>query len=62
MNLMLKLCGVDSYIQGTVNEPNSDNDPEGAGNWAFNDTYAKLLITNNIEVAQMVHVGQCMTS
>ena len=62
MNLMLKLCGVDSYIQSSVDKPNPDEDPEGAENWAFNDTYAKLLITNNIEVVQMVHVGQCATS
>ena len=62
MNLMLKLCGVGSYIQGSVDEPNPDEDPEGAENWAFNNTYAKLLITNNIEVVQMVHVGQCATS
>ena len=48
---MLKLYGVDSYIWGTVDKPNLDDDLEGAENWAFNDTYAKLLITNNIEVA-----------
>ncbi len=62
MNLMLKLCGVDPYVQGKVKCPEETIDPESADNWVFNDTYAKLLITNNVEPAQMVHVGQCSTS
>jgi len=62
MNLMLKLCSVEPYVQGKVKCPEETIDPEGADNWVFNDTYAKLLITNNIEPAQMVHIGQCSIS
>jgi len=62
MNLMLKLCGVDHYVRGAIKCPDNNSDPLGAENWVFNDTYAKLLITNNIEGVQMVHIGQCATS
>ena len=59
---MLKLCSVKPYIQGKVKCSEETIEPEGADNWAFNNTYAKLLFTNNIKPAQMVHVGQCSTS
>jgi hypothetical protein len=58
---MLKLCSVEPYIQGKVKCPKETIDPKGANNWVFNDTYAKLLITNNVKPAQMVYVGQCST-
>lgn len=59
---MLEMCGVDEYVRGVVKQPNRDIDLEGARAWAFNDTYAKLLITNNIEPDQMIHINQCNTS
>ena len=58
---MLKLCGVDHYICGTIKCPDNNSDLLDAKNWVFNNTYAKLLITNNIEGVQMVYVGQCAT-
>ena len=37
------------------------SDLEGASNWDFNDTYAKVLIANNVMTTQMVHITQsCM--
>jgi hypothetical protein len=59
---MLELCGVLDYIQGQVQRPNPKTNPEEANAWRFNDTYAKMLITNNIEEAEMVHLGQNATS
>lgn len=38
---MLKICGVDEYVQGLVSRPNPNVDSQGAKAWAFNDTYAK---------------------
>jgi len=55
--LILRLCDVDAYVKGQTNCP--DNDPEAADIWSFNDAYAQLLIVNNIEDAEMVHVGEC---
>ena len=59
---MFKICGVDEYVQGLVCRPNPNVDSQGAKAWAFNDTYAKVLITNNMEPDQMVYVDQCDTS
>ena len=48
--------------KGLVSRPNPNVDPQGAKTWAFNDTYAKVLITDNMEPDQMVYVDQCDTS
>ena len=39
---MLQICGVQGYIAGTVQHLDPAQDPEGASNWDFNDTYAKV--------------------
>jgi hypothetical protein len=62
MQYMLEMCGVDKYVKGMVNTPSSTIDPEGLDAWIFNDIYAKVLITNNIEPDQMIHINQCETS
>ena len=60
--LMLQICGVKGYVNGTVKCPDSAHDPEGARNWIFNDTYAKVLIANNVTTTQMVHISQSRTA
>ena len=60
--LMLQICGVQDYVTGTVNRPDTARDPEGAGNWDFNDAYARVLIANNVTTTQMVHISQSRTA
>ena len=62
LELMLQICGVLGYVHGTVPRPDPSQDPEGAGNWDFNDTYAKVLITNNVSATQMVHISRSPTA
>jgi hypothetical protein len=62
MTFMLKMCGVDDHVKGRVDCPDPHTDPAGAENWAFSDGYAKMLITNNVTVGQMVHIGQCVNA
>ena len=59
---MLQICGVQGYVAGTVQRPDLAQDPEGASNWDFNDTYAKVLIANNVTTTQMVHISQSRTA
>ena len=59
---MLQICGVQDHVTRNVRRPDLALDPEGARNWDFNDTYAKVLIANNITTTQMVHISQSHTS
>ena len=58
LTLMLQICGVQDYVLGTVQHPDPSLDPDGASNWDFNNTYAKVLIANNVTTTQMVHISQ----
>jgi hypothetical protein len=62
ITLVLKLCGVYTYITGEIACPDPVEDAAGADNWTFNDTYARLLITINLTSSQMVYVGRCTTA
>jgi gag-polypeptide of LTR copia-type len=62
MTHMLRMCGVDEYVDGQIQCPDPTIDPEGAENWAFNDDYAKRLIRKNILYTQTVHVSRCVTA
>ena len=59
MKRVLRLCGIEAYAAGKVDIP---WDAKGADNWTFNDTYAQVIITNNISSTEMVHVSQCTTA
>jgi hypothetical protein len=59
MRRVLRLCGIEDYIDGKI--PRPENAQE-ASNWDFNDTYAQVIIVNNVTSVQMVHVGQCKTA
>jgi len=48
---MFKLCKVTGYIFGDITQPDCVHNPEGANNWDFNDSYAAMLIYENISVA-----------
>ena len=62
ISLVLKLCKLDTYVKGEIACPDPVEDPVGADNWSFNDTYAKLLISTNITSSEMMYVGRCTTA
>ena len=59
---MLNICRVQDYVEGKIPHPNLTQDPKGASNWDFNDTYVKVLIANNITRAQMMYIKRDQTS
>ena len=60
--ILFDLAEVTEYIEGNVVYPNPMIDPVGAKNWRYNDTYAKMLITNNIDASEKIHTRGCTTS
>jgi len=62
LTLMLEICGVQGYVEGKIPRPDPAQDPDGATNWDFNDTYAKVLIANNVTTTQMMYIKQTQTS
>jgi len=57
------LCGVDPYVYGHLKRPDpAITDPTTVDNWDANDIYAQILITNNINKDQMVHVTRLNTA
>jgi len=62
MALLFKLFKVQEYVLGKITCLDSNNDPVGAENWGYNDTFAQLLITSNIAPMERVHTNGCPTS
>jgi len=62
ITLVLKLCGVLAYVKGEITRPDPVEDPAGADNWTFNDTYAQVLISINLSPSEKVYVGRCTTA
>jgi len=53
------LCGIDPYIYRQLKRPDpAITDPTTVDDWDANDIYAQILITNNINKDQMVHIHQ----
>jgi hypothetical protein len=52
------LCDLTEYVLGNIIHPNPVHDPISAKNWDFNDSYAAMLICENISVSQKVYMGQ----
>ena len=59
MKRVLRLCDVKEYVEGIIPKP---ADTKGAKDWAFNDNYAQVLISNNITESEIIHVSQCDTA
>jgi hypothetical protein len=59
---MLQMCSIDKYVNGQIKQPNCIVNPKDHKAWMFNNIYAKLLITNNIEPDQIIYINQCNTS
>lgn len=56
---LFDLYDVREYVQGEVPCPDPVHDPVGAENWHYNDTYAQILITNNIAATEKVYINGC---
>jgi hypothetical protein len=52
------LCNLTKYVLSNVIHPNPMHDPVSTKNWDFNNSYAAMLICENISVSQKVYVGQ----
>ena len=59
MKLVLRLCGLEGYADGSIKCP--DN-PVKAKYWAYNDSCAQFIIVNNISSSEMVNTTQCSTT
>ena len=46
---MLENCNLDMYVWGEVLQSNQILDLAGYKAWGFNDNYAMVLLTNNVE-------------
>jgi len=62
MALLFKLFKVQGYVLGKVPCPDTQNNPVGAENWGYNDTFTQLLITSNIAPSERVYTNGCPTS
>jgi hypothetical protein len=58
MKHIFSLCDLSEYVLGNVIHPDPAHDPVGAKNWDFNDSYAAMLICENISALQKVYAGQ----
>jgi hypothetical protein len=59
MMRLLRLCGVEEYVDGTLQRP-SDAAQEKI--WDYNDNYARHVIFTNIPDSEMVWVIGCKTA
>jgi hypothetical protein len=59
MTLLFKLFGVQDYVLGKVACPNIVDDATSADNWAYNDTFAQILINVNITNSERIHTNGC---
>ena len=62
MTLLFKLVKVNGYVYGTVECPNADDDPIGADNWEYNDTYAQIMIDVNVSDNEKMHTSGAASS
>ncbi len=62
MIIILRLCKVLGYIDGTIKCPSMDKAPLSTNMWTYNNIYATSLIMHNIEPDQMIHVDECGNS
>ena len=59
---LLSMCDVAPYVAGEINRPDPQKDPKLVNTWDYNNNYARILLTNNIDEDQKVHINQCTTS
>lgn len=59
MRRTFTLCNVSGYVYGDIERPDPTLDPTSisAENWDFNDSYAAILISENISPSQRVYAG-----
>ncbi len=58
---IFSICGIDPYVYGKLECPDSALDPEITTTWDINDMYTQIIIMNNISKDQMVHITRLDT-
>ena len=62
MYLLFGCANAKGYVEGHIQCPDLDINPDGAGNWEFNDFYTRMLINKNIAASERVHTCGCPTA
>ena len=57
MRRILRVCKVLKYIEGMEPKPRNE-DPEALATWEHEDSYAQILISNNITHEQKIHLRE----
>src|SRR5260221_10374060 len=60
--MLFDLAEVTPYVEGTLPCPDPMIDPFGARNWRYNDTFTKIMISNNIAPSECPHTRGCATA
>jgi hypothetical protein len=58
MKRIFGLCDLSEYVLSNVVHPDPMHNPVGVKNWDFNNSYAAMLICENISASQKVYTGQ----
>ena len=61
MRIVFDIDELTGYVDGTIQCLNPLQDPVSANNWRCNNSYAKMLITNNIAQSEEGYVSRCST-
>jgi hypothetical protein len=56
---ILKMCGVEGYVKGTLICPDHNVDSEGARKWSSNDAYAQVIISMNVSPSEYTNIPMC---
>ena len=62
MEILFHIIKVGDYVHGRIPRPDPQKDLIGTENWEYNDSYAKMLITNNITSAEKIHTNGAPTA
>ena len=62
MYLLFGCANAKGYVEGRIQCPDPDINPDGTDNWEFNDSYTWMLINKNIAASERVHTCGCPTA
>src|SRR5260221_4173949 len=60
--MLFDLAELTPYVEGMLSCPDSVIDLVGARNWRYNDTFTKIMISNNIAPSECPHTCGCATA
>src|SRR5882757_5399918 len=62
ITLTFGVCGLDNYVNGTIQCPDPNGDAIGTNNWKYNDMYTKKVIRDCLSTGQKYHTSNCETA